>query len=289
MAADVKRLAVIGYPIGHSMSPALYNAAFPALGVDAEYEAWSVPPDELPAAIQRLRGDEMLGMNVTVPHKQAVMPLLDEVDKVALEIGAVNCIAKNGNRLVGHNSDMYGFIRSLREAGCEPAGLKVVLLGAGGGSRSVAVGLVKAGAGAIAIAARNLERAAELAAALRPDAPASTWIGALSWQDEGFVAACRSADLVVNCTPVGMRHTASEGESPLSAALLRPGLWVYDLVYNPVETRLLALAREAGARPVGGLDMLVYQAVESVRFYTGLDAPADIMRDAAMARLRAQG
>ena len=285
----MKRLAVIGYPIGHSMSPALYNAAFPALGVDAFYEAWAIPPEELPAAIERLRGDEMLGMNVTVPHKQAVMPLLDEVDEVAIEIGAVNCISKDADgRLVGHNTDMYGFVRSLVEAGCEPRGLRVVLIGAGGGARSVAAGLIKAGVAAVAVSARNEEQARDLAAVLRKSSPARTWIGALGWRDEGFADACLSADLLVNCTPVGMRHTPTEGDSPVPAELLRPGLWVYDLVYNPTETRLLQFARESGARPVGGLDMLVYQAVESVRFYTGFDAPVTAMREAALARLQEQ-
>jgi shikimate dehydrogenase len=282
----VTQLAVIGYPIGHSMSPALYNAAFPALGIDAVYEAWSIRPEELPQAIERLRGPGMLGMNVTVPHKQAVMALLDKIDEVATEIGAVNCISKDGARLIGHNTDMHGFIRSLVEAGCEPRGLKVVLIGAGGGTRSVASGLIKAGAAAIAITARNEGRARDLAAVLRKNAPPRTWIGVLDWRDEGFVDACQNADLLVNCTPIGMRHTDTEGESPVPAELLRPGLWVYDLVYNPLETRLLELAREAGAKPVGGLDMLVYQAAESVRFYTGLDAPVDLMREAALSQLR---
>jgi shikimate dehydrogenase len=285
----LKRLAVIGYPIGHSMSPVLYNTAFAALSIDAMYEAWSVPPDDLPGTIERLRAGDMLGMNVTVPHKQAVMPLLDEVDEVASEIGAVNCISKaDDGRLIGHNTDMYGFMRSLIEAGCEPDGLLVVILGAGGGTRSVATGLIKSGVAAIGIAARDRERAQDLAAVLRRSAPDRTSIGAVGWQDESFAEACLSADLIVNCTPVGMWHSRTDGESPVMRELLHPGLWVYDLVYNPTETRLLAFAREAGARPIGGLNMLIYQAAESLRYYTGLVAPVDLMREAAKLRLEEQ-
>src|SRR3990170_3987647 len=120
----MKLLAIVGYPIRHSLSPAIYNATFPAMGIDARYEAWETPPDQLPRAIERLRDAGMMGMNVTVPHKQAVRALLDAVDPTAEAIGAVNCIAKDGDWLVGYNTDKYGFVRSLREAGCDPAGMR---------------------------------------------------------------------------------------------------------------------------------------------------------------------
>ncbi len=136
--------AIIGYPLGHSMSPAIHNAAYRAMGLDLTFEAWSTPPEDVPAAVARLREPEMLGMNVTVPHKQAVMPLLDEVDATARAIGAVNTIVKQDGRLVGYNTDRYGFIRSLREAGCDPAGKHVVILGYGGSERAVAYGLAEA-------------------------------------------------------------------------------------------------------------------------------------------------
>ena len=277
-------LAGIGYPIGHSLSPVMYNAAFPALGLDARYEAWSTPAEELSAVAERLRSEMVLGLNVTVPHKQAIIPLLDEVDATARAIGAVNCISKVDGRVVGHNTDMYGFVRSLREAGCEPRGLRILVLGVGGSAREIVHGLIEAGAAAVTLAGRSLDRVEILANEVRTAAGA-TMIEAAGWQDEGFVAAARAADVVVNCTPVGMRHTAAEAESPLPAALLRPGLWVCDLVYNPLETPLLRQVREAGARRVGGLEMLVYQAAESVRWWTGQEAPIDIMRKAALAAL----
>ena len=285
----MSRLAIVGYPIGHSMSPALYGAAFPVLGIDATYEAWAVEPPDLAAAIARYRSDDVLGGNVTVPHKQAVMPLLDDVDEIARKIGAVNCISKDGKgRLIGHNTDMYGFVRSLREAGCNPAGMKVLILGAGGAARSVGFGLAEAGAGMIGVSARNQERAESFAADLRMGASVRTWVGTMGWQDESFEEACEAAGLIVNTTPVGMKGTPSEGESPLPVELIRPGVWLSDLVYNPLETELLKLAVKAGARPIGGLDMLVYQAAESVRFWMGVDAPVENMKDAALERLRQQ-
>ena len=282
-----KLCAVIGYPIGHSMSPAIYNAAFAAMGLDVRHEAWAVQLDEIPAALERLRGDEMLGMNVTVPNKQAVMPLLDEIDPMATAIGAVNCISKQNGRLIGHNTDMYGFIRSLREAGCNPKGMRVAILGVGGSARAVAYGLIEAGAASLTLAGRTQAHVDELAEALHRTQP-QAMVARAGWQDAAFEVACREAGLIVNCTPIGMRDTPLERESALPAPLHRPGLWVCDLVYNPLETRLLADARAAGGRPVGGLEMLLYQGVESVRHWTGREAPVDIMRKAAQEAMAAR-
>ena len=285
----MKLAALIGYPIGHSISPAIHNAAYGALGLEARYEAWSTPPDEVEAAVARLRSGNVLGMQVTVPHKQAVMPFLDEVDVTATAIGAVNTISVEDGRLTGHNTDKYGYIRSLRETGCDPDGMRVLVLGVGGAERAVAYGLAEAGASTITLAGRNAERLDAAAHHLAASAPADVLIEKVLWQGDQVVAdACAEADLVVNCTPIGMRHTESEGRSPVPVAALRPGLWVSEIVYNPLETQLLRLAREAGARTVGGLDMLVYQAAEAIRLWTRRDAPADIMKDAALAALAAR-
>jgi shikimate dehydrogenase len=280
------KLCVIGYPIGHSLSPAMYNSAFPELGIEASYEAWAVPPDELPDAIGRLRAPDMLGMNVTVPHKQAVMPLLDEVDANAKAIGAVNCISKASVRLVGHNTDEYGFLRSLREAGFEPAGKQVLLLGNGGAARAVAHGLIEVGVARLTVAGRSPERVDAFAGSLKQ--PQEVEVRTTTLDHADLASACRDADLIVNSTTLGMRHGEGEGQSPLLPDLIAPGVFVYDLVYNPIETPLLTAARKAGARPIGGLDMLVYQAVEAVRLWTGLEAPADLMREAALRTLAAR-
>jgi shikimate dehydrogenase len=226
----------------------------------------------------------MLCMNVTVPHKEAVLSLLDDVEPTARAIGAVNCISKATGRLVGHNTDKYGYIRSLREVGCEPSGLRAVVLGVGGSARAVGFGLLEAGVASMTLAGRNQLRVSKLATDLSPYADGVP-ITEAGWEREELIEACRAAELIVNCTPVGMRYTSTEGEAPIHAAALRPGVWVSDLVFNPQHTELLRLAEAAGARPVGGLEMLVYQAEESIRLWCGRAGPVDIIRNACIEAL----
>ncbi|HXH20652.1 MAG TPA: shikimate dehydrogenase [Dehalococcoidia bacterium] len=280
----MKLAALIGYPLAHSVTPAMHAAAFGALGIDARCEKWVTPPDELPATVAKLRAPEMLGANVTVPHKEAVIPLLDRLDESARLIGAVNCIARAGDgALSGHNTDKYGFLRSLRESGFDPAGRPVLVLGAGGAARAVVAGLIEAGAGSVRIANRTPERAHALARAFgRP-------VEAIEWQEESLAAACAAVDLIVNTTPMGTARTALAAESPLDERHFRPGVYAFDLVYNPAETPFLAAARSAGAVAVGGLDMLVYQGAESIRLWTGREPPVDLMREAAREALQAPG
>jgi shikimate dehydrogenase len=278
------RLAIIGDPIGHSISPAIYNATFPAMGIDATYEAWLTPPDAVAAAIEKLRAPDMMGMNVTVPHKEAVLGLLDEVEPGARAIGAVNCISKRDGRLIGHNTDKAGYIESLRNAGFEPAGRRALVLGVGGAARAICVGLIEAGVSGLTLAGRRAEAVSVLADHLRATHPAAA-IDEASMDPRVLELAAGAATLVVNCTPIGMHGTGSEDESPFPAAFLREDLWVSDLVYRPPLTRLLADADAAGAHALGGLEMLVLQAVESVRLWTNREPPVDIMRAAARGAL----
>jgi shikimate dehydrogenase len=280
--------AIIGYPLDHSMSPPLHNAGFAALGLDIRYEAWPIRMEDLPATVERLRGEEMLGISVTVPYKQAVMPLLDEIDSAADAIGSVNTLVRRGRTLVGYNTDKDGFVRSLREAGCEPSGMRALVLGAGGTERAVAYGLLEAGVASITLAARNPDRLNAAADHLEATRPGPAAIRRIGFDEAALVAAAQSAGLVVNTTPVGMRHSAQEHESALPAAALRAGLWVADVVYNPLETVLLRQAREAGAHTVDGLGMLVYQGVAQQVLWTGREPPGDIMREAALAAMAAQ-
>jgi shikimate dehydrogenase len=280
--------AIIGYPLDHSMSPPMHNAGFAALGLDVHYEAWSIPSSELPAAVERLRDDEMLGISVTVPYKQAVMPLLDEIDRAADAIGSVNTLVKRGRSLVGYNTDKDGFVRSLREAGCEPAGLRALVLGAGGTERAVAFGLAEAHVASIALAGRNPERLIAAVQHLEATKPHSVTVSHLPFDESSLIRAASASDLIVNTTPVGMRHSPQENESPLPIACLRPGLWVADVVYNPLETVLLRQARAAGAHAVDGLGMLVYQGVAQQLLWTDREPPGDIMREAALAAMAAR-
>jgi shikimate dehydrogenase len=282
----MKRLAIIGFPIAHSLSPTIYNAAFPAMGFEASFEAWLTPPEGVGKAVARLRDEEdMAGMSVTVPHKEAVMRFVDDIDPHAKAIGAVNCITKEGGRLTGNNTDHYGFIRSLREAGCEPEGMRAVILGAGASAHTVAYALAEAGVVTLAIANRTRDRLEATLEHVRSKATHKLPVEALGWQDDGVTAACCEADLIVNTTSVGMEGGPAPGESPLRQGDLRPGVWVFDLVYRPLQTALLQDAREAGARPIAGLEMLIYQGVRCIELWTGREAPVDIMRAAARAAL----
>ena len=270
---------IFGYPIRHSISPAMHNAAFSHLNVDAVYEAWETSPEELDAGVAALRNETYLGANVTVPHKQAVMKHLDEIDDLAARIGAVNTIVNRNSRLVGSNTDALGFINSLRsEAEVSPAGLEVVLIGAGGAARAAAYALAEEQASALTIANRTVERAESLADEINRTGVETT---AFSIASREFLSACERADLIVNSTSVGMLHGPAEGESPIPAGVISPKCVVYDMVYNPPDTPLLVDAGRAGAKCVGGLPMLVYQGAAAWTLWTGREAPVDVMFKAA--------
>ena len=274
------RLGIFGYPIGHSLSPVFQQAALDHHEIDARYEAWETHPGDLGAAVDRLRGGEYLGANVTVPHKVEVMAHLDEVDELARLIGAVNTIVKRGDRLTGHNTDAGGFIEALRQAGgFEPGGKRALLLGAGGAARAAAFALVRQGASQLIIANRTLHRADALARELGGVARGVTAIALADAAALGVATAV--ADLVVNSTTVGMMHTAEQDESPLPDGVLSRGCVVYDMVYNPALTPLLAQAELAGATPVGGLSMLIHQGAAAFELWTGRRAPVPVMLAAA--------
>jgi shikimate dehydrogenase len=277
----VKISVLLGFPLAHSVTPAMYGQAFAAMGIDARCEKWVTAPEGLHAAVAKLRSSEILGANVTVPHKEAVIPMLDELGESARQVGAVNCILHAADeRLAGHNTDKYGFMRSLREAGFEPAGKRVLVLGAGGAARAAAVGLLEAGVEALTIANRHEGRARALVAGLQ-----GKLATVAPWRGPEFEAACEAADLIVNTTPLGTAHTGSADESPLDAAQFRAGVVAFDMVYNPQVTPFLAMAAAAGATAISGLDMLVYQGAESIRLFTGREAPVEVMRKAALAAL----
>jgi shikimate dehydrogenase len=219
------------------------------------------------------------GANVTVPHKEAVKALVDELDPFAKEIGAVNTIVNANGFLKGYNTDAPGFIRALAEDGdFEPKGKCAYILGAGGAARAVAVALAKSGASRIHIANRTAARAKDLVATLkktsgfkRCEIVSSTW----------GVVPPGAADLIVNTTTVGMKHSGTEGQSPLVTQQLWPGLFVCDLVYNPQETPLLVMAKHSGAQTLGGLPMLIYQGAIAFELWTGQKPPVDVMFSAA--------
>lgn len=273
-----KIVALIGYPLKHSISPFFQQAAFDYYQLDIRYEAWEIESSQLGAAVNSLRQPSFLGANVTIPHKEAVMPLLDEVDEVALEIGAVNTVVNRNGRLYGYNTDAPAFIRALRrDGGFEPEGKRVVILGAGGVARAVGFALVREGIRWLAITNRTTERAGKLAASLGEGAGSNTEIMVLPWGELEQGKALPYCDLLVNCTSIGMRHSAMGDQTSLVARSIPKDALVYDLVYNPLETPLLREAKKAGAHILGGLAMLIYQGAASFELWVAREAPLDIM------------
>lgn len=279
-------IVLLGYPLGHSLSPAFQQAALDALGIPARYEPWPTPPEALAAAVARLRTPQFLGGNVTVPHKEAVARLVDRVDDDVRAAGAVNTIVRRNGALEGSNTDIYGFTQALEQHGqFQAAGRRALVLGAGGAARGVVVALARLHAASVAIANRTPERAGALAAlALEHGVTAS----AVPWEPEALAQAAQQAELIINTTTLGMRGGPAPHDSPLPAQALHSGCLVYDLVYNPRETPLLRAARRAGARVLDGLPMLVHQGAAAFRLWTGREPPVDLMLRTAEAALAAR-
>ena len=268
-----KRLGVIGDPVAHSISPAIQQAAFDQAGVPATYERWQTPLQGLPDRIASLRAPDVLGANVTVPHKQAVIPLLDEVRPVALRAGAVNTIVNGGGHLIGDNTDVYGVEAALAEVCPEIASRSVAILGAGGAARGVVLGLAALGVSRITIWNRNRARAERLAAELVPLS-----IDVSESDARALARAVGTASVLINATSVGWHGEETPVPIPFLDHLA-PGALVMDLTYR--DTALLRAARERGLPTLDGLPMLVYQGARAFELWTGLDAPVAAMREAA--------
>lgn len=266
-----RRAGIIGHPVSHSLSPVFQQAAFAHCGLDVVYERWDTPLADLPARVANLRHPEVLGANVTVPHKEHVIPLIDEVGGLAARAGAVNTIVNREGRLLGFNTDGPGFAAALRrEAFFEPAGRSFLLLGAGGAARGIALALLEARAAAVDIWNRTPDRAAALARDLGAPARALADLPQLA----GY-------DCLVNCTTVGMKGGPDPGGIPCPLDTASPGLLVVDIVYAPRETPLLREAAARGLRTLDGLPMLIYQGALAFELWTGLPAPVDVMTRAA--------
>jgi shikimate dehydrogenase len=274
----MKLAGLIGYPVEHSLSPAMHNAAFDALGLDYRYVLLPTPPDELGARIDDCVAQGFAGWNITVPHKQAMLPFLDTISDEVRATGACNTVRVEDGRLAGFNTDIAGFLRGLAEAGGMAPSSKAVLLGAGGAARAVAYALSRAGHPVI-ILSRRPEQAAQLAESLSCH---DNYIAGDLLERAELETHLAEASLLVNCTPAGMWPAVVK--SPLPDGIrLRPGLLVYDLVYRPRPTRLLQEAAAAGCRTQDGLAMLVSQGAEAFNLWTGQQPPLGIMREACEA------
>lgn len=281
---ELHRVGLIGYPVGHSRSPAMQQAAFDALGIPARYLLWETPPDALPERIASLRAPDMLGANVTIPHKLAVVPLLGGLASSAVGAGgAVNTIVRGeGGQLIGHNTDMTGVLRVLDAHHAGDAGQSLLALGAGGAARAVWAA-ARARGMALRVAARDAE-AARRAVGTLGLSPAEI----LPLDDvERLATALASSSVLINATSIGMGDPLV---SPLSAELLAhlaPDALVFDMVYAPPETALLRAAQAQGLRVVTGLEMLLEQGAVAFELWTGRPAPVEVMR-AALAMASAE-
>ena len=253
---------VVGYPVGHSLSPTMHNAAFSASGLNAVYLAFETK--DIGGCLEGMKALGIRGMSVTIPHKSAVIPLLDDVDDLAKKIGAVNTIVNDDNGLVGYNTDAFGALRALEDK-IEISGITCLIIGAGGAARAIGFIMKESGVH-LCIANRSDHKGEALARSLKcPFVPL---------KDMGEI----HAELIIQTTPVGMYPR--DGHCIVPKEVLKKGMVVMDIVYNPIETKLLTLARTQGCLTIDGLQMFIHQGAEQFRLWTGLEAPVTTMTKA---------
>ena len=275
---------VIGEPISHTLSPIIHNAAFSHLKLDFVYLAFDVKPSELENAMHGIRGLGIYGLNVTMPHKKAVLRFLDEVDQTVKFLGVVNTILNKKGRLCGFNTDGFGALRALKENGFDLSGKKALVLGAGGAAKAIALSLAEE-VEELTLLNRTLEKVRKIEKKLNQHFGEKVRSDTLS---PGNVKKyLRDSDIVINATSVGMNPNLSQSIVP--PEILRPDLVVMDIVYNPVETELVENARAAGASVITGVEMLIHQGAASFEIWTGCPAPVDVMRKAALSKLASLG
>ena len=274
-----KVIGILGYPLEHSISPIFQQAALDSMGIEASYETWSVLPENFQGFLDDIRMNNFIGANVTIPHKETVIGYLDELDPNAEKIGSVNTIVNRDGRLVGYNTDSYGFLRSV-EKFCPQIDFpkqSVLLIGAGGASRAVLYSLIEKGVDSIIVANRRISRAKILAKQFSKGINVST----IGISNVELRSAAINSSFIVNCSSVGMKNGDSESVRLLDRSAIRSDCIVFDLVYNPVVTPLIQSATDAGANVIGGLDMLVFQGAASFKLWTGRRPDIDVMFEAA--------
>ncbi|MCS6897305.1 MAG: shikimate dehydrogenase [Nitrospira sp.] len=272
---------IIGNPVEHSLSPAIHNAAFRALGVNCVYLAWKV--ERIGDALRGLRAlGNFRGASVTIPHKVSALPFLDEIEPTAARIGAINTIVSEGGRLIGHNTDATGALRALREGGVALAGRRIVMVGSGGAARAIAFALA-AESGAEKLTILGIDHAERTTLLNDLRAKTALPVDGAGLEEDILRRIIPEAHVLIHCTPVGMFPKVDATCVP--ASLLHADLAVMDIVYNPRTTRLLKEASLVGCRTIGGLDMFLHQAVAQFELWTNRPAPVDVMRSVVESRL----
>lgn len=283
ITGKTKTLGIFGHPISHTLSPAMHNAVIKALGLDMVYLPFEVKPSNLKEAINGIKSLGIIGVNITIPHKESVIRFLDDISEEARLVGAVNTIVNKNGKLVGHNTDGYGYIDSLKEElGFNPKSKRIIIIGAGGAARGILSTLAAQKPKAITIANRTLSRAVSLIKAFKGKFR-NTRFEAIDLDNNMLKMSFNSVDLLINTTSVGMK----QGKAlKISLETLPKIAIVSDIIYNPLETLLLKKAKKLGLTTHGGLGMLVHQGARSFKLWTGMDAPMNVMRKAALKALK---
>jgi shikimate dehydrogenase len=269
-----KRVVLIGHPVAHSLSGAMQQAAFDALGIDAKYELWDKAPIALADAIAEVRGDDFVGVNITIPHKERVVPMIDRLTEEAQATGAVNTLTREGKRLVGHNTDVPGFAAALDKlVGRQKMPRQAVVLGAGGGARAVVYGLIRAGFLRIVVFNRHLHRAEGLVRHFGKSA-AHMDLRAMPWHESIIESELAKTKVLINATSIGLNADVS----PIPGEVVTGDLLVLDLIYK--RTRLLRDAESNGAHAMDGETMLLHQGAAAFTLWTGQPAPLEVMSQA---------
>ncbi len=277
---STKLVGVFGWPITHTASPAMHNAAFDALQMNWTYLAFPVDPQHLRSALHGARDMGLVGLNLTIPHKILALDFVDEIDAQARKLGALNTVCIDNNRLRGFNTDGYGFSKAIKEEfNLSLKGKRVLVLGAGGAGRTIAIQCGLDGAAKVFIANRTPARIEPIAREL---ASAKVECQGLPLKSKDIAKVASEIDLLVNATSVGLAPGDSLGLDP---TIFSPKLFVYDTVYRPAETELLRIAAEAGAKVANGLSMLLHQGAKSFEIWTKRKAPAAVMRRALQAAI----
>jgi shikimate dehydrogenase len=278
------RLGVLGDPVAHSLSPQIQNAALKHCKIDMQYARFQISRHDLQRALNIFRSLDFNGLNLTIPHKIAACPLVDEIDAEAKQIGAINAIAVREGKLIGFNTDGVGFTRAIRsEFSVDLRDLRVMLLGAGGAARAIALQCAQANCERLVIVNRTIDKARKLVAELQPRFAGPRVLGpvarleAIGWDERALRFQIGNVDLVVNATPLGLK---ANDPSPIARDLLAPHLMIYDTIYTRGRTPLSVAADESGARGVNGLSMLLHQGAQSFEIWFGREAPLEVMRAA---------
>ena len=270
-----KFAGIIGYPLSHTLSPSMHNFIYQKLGIDVEYKKWEISPNNLKSHIEKINNENFIGANITVPYKEKIVSLLDEIRNEAKFTGAVNTIVKNNNKLIGYNTDVYGIEQTLDIKLKNDVINNAVIFGAGGAAKAALFVLLQRGLNNLTIVNRTKSNALKMISKFN-NVNCDQTIITLNEKSQ-IKSACLSADLIINTTILGMKNSGYEDISPIDSTFIDSNSVIFDMVYNPTKTPLIKIALERNANIIEGLNMLVYQAIESIELWTGIRPSFDDM------------